>query len=56
LIQRRRLQDAVAQIKSGAVSLADLAYALGYADQAHFTSDFTRATGTSPGAYLTYQR
>ena len=55
LIQRRRLHDAVAQIKTGSVSLADLAYALGYADQAHFTRDFTRATGATPGQYVAEQ-
>jgi len=56
LIQRRRLHDAVAQIKAGDVSLADLAHALGYADQAHFTRDFTRVTGLTPGVYLAEQQ
>ncbi|CAN5163261.1 helix-turn-helix domain-containing protein [soil metagenome] len=56
LIRRRRLHDAVEQIKSGAVRLADLAADLGYTDQAHLTHDFQRATGTTPGAYLAQQQ
>ena len=31
--------------------LAEIAVELGYADQAHLTSDFRAATGTTPGAY-----
>lgn len=55
LIQRRRLHDAVSRLKAGTVSLAELALELGYTDQAHFTRDFRRATGTTPGAYLSDQ-
>ncbi len=55
LIQRRRLHDAVSGIKTGPTSLADLAYTLGYADQAHFTRDFTKATGMTPSQYLASQ-
>lgn len=55
LIRRRRLHDAVGELKSGSVRLADLAHELGYADQAHLTHDFHRATGTTPGAYLAQQ-
>lgn len=53
LIQRRRLHDAVAALKTGAgsVSLADLATELGYADQAHFTHDFRAVTGQTPGQF-----
>jgi AraC-like DNA-binding protein len=52
LIQRRRLHDAVEALKSGQVSLADMAADLGYSDQAHFTHDFRTVTGVTPGAYL----
>ena len=52
LIQRRRLHDAVEHLKSGAVSLAETAARLGYADQAHFTHDFRTVTGMTPGEYL----
>ncbi|GAA1364073.1 AraC family transcriptional regulator [Brevibacterium luteolum] len=50
LIRRRRLQDAAARIRSGE-SAAELAAALGYADQPHFQRDFTTVTGQTPGAY-----
>jgi AraC-like DNA-binding protein len=55
LIQRRRLHDAALRLKQGASSLADLAYELGYSDQAHFTRDFSRVAGTTPGRYLADQ-
>jgi AraC-like DNA-binding protein len=55
LIQRRRLHDAVENIKSGQGSLADLANRLGYTDQAHFTRDFKRVIGMTPGAYALAQ-
>lgn len=55
LIQRRRLHDAVFALKLGEAPLAALAADLGYSDQAHFTQDFKRATGMTPGAYLADQ-
>jgi AraC-like DNA-binding protein len=56
LIQRRRLHDAVDSLKTGEVDLARLSISLGYADQAHFTRDFRRVTGMTPGTYLGEQR
>lgn len=55
LIQRRRLHDAVARLKRGTDSLAELAAELGYVDQAHFTKDFRAVTGLTPGRYLAEQ-
>ncbi len=52
LIQRRRLHDAVERLKAGATSLAQIAADLGYTDQAHFTADFRKVTGVTPGRYL----
>lgn len=56
LLQRRRLHEASARLQTGDVDLAMLAVELGYADQAHFTNDWTRVTGVSPGAYAADQR
>ena len=53
LLQRTRLQEAAALMGRGAgPDLARLAHALGYADQSHFTRDFTGVTGMSPGEYV----
>ncbi|ADG97786.1 Helix-turn-helix, AraC domain protein [Segniliparus rotundus DSM 44985] len=54
MIRRCRLHDALAEMHENPVlQLAELATRLGWYDQAHFTRDFTAATGTSPHAYLT---
>ncbi|MEL6347385.1 MAG: helix-turn-helix transcriptional regulator [Myxococcota bacterium] len=50
LLRRFRLQEAVARIEEG-TPLADLAYALGYCDQAHFCRDFTAVIGAPPSRY-----
>ena len=53
VLQRYRLQDAVAMIDAGEVDdLATLAAGLGWYDQAHFSRDFSQVVGTSPGRYL----
>src|SRR5699024_8643387 len=52
LLQRRRLQDAAARLgEADPPALADLATELGYADQAHFTRDFTTVVGRPPGRF-----
>ena len=50
--RRIRLQEAARAIAvHDDDDLAEIAVELGYADQAHLTSDFRAATGTTPGAY-----
>ena len=52
MIRRFRLHEAADRLATGAdVDLATLAQGLGYFDQAHFTSDFRRLVGKSPGRY-----
>lgn len=52
VIRRFRMREAHDRAASGAdVDWAELAAELGYADQAHFTRDFTAAVGTSPARY-----
>lgn len=52
LLQRRRLQDAAARLgEQDPPALAELAAELGYADQAHFTRDFTAVVGRPPGRF-----
>ena len=51
-IRRYRLLEAAERAgKGGEVSWADLALALGYADQAHLTREFTGMVGFTPGEY-----
>ncbi|MCI0570272.1 MAG: helix-turn-helix transcriptional regulator [Myxococcaceae bacterium] len=55
VIQRYRLHEALERIAtsshSGAPRLAELAYALGFTDQAHFCRVFKRFVGVAPMAY-----
>lgn len=51
LIQRRRLHEAAERLRGSPGSLAATAALLGYADQAHFTRDFARVTGMTPGQF-----
>lgn len=52
VLRRYRLHEAAEQLKARrAPALADLAASLGYADQAHFTRDFTRVVGQTPRAF-----
>lgn len=52
LIQRRRLQEAAARLRTDPGDLARIAAELGYADQAHLANDFRTVTGLTPGDYL----
>lgn len=57
VIRRFRLHEAADRLAHGAdVDLTALALGLGYFDQAHFTSDFRRLVGQSPGQYRAQAR
>lgn len=48
-----RFHRALGALDAGsAASLADVAHAFGYADQAHFAREFRQLAGVTPGAYL----
>ena len=52
-----RFQRAIAALSgSGGASPAEVAHAVGYADQAHLTREFTAIAGLSPGRYLAAPR
>jgi AraC family transcriptional regulator len=50
-LRRRRVELAQRELVGTGRSLADIAYAAGFADQAHFSRVFKQITGVSPGAY-----
>jgi len=53
LIRRYRLHEAMHLLTQHPnTDLAELAYRLGYADQAHFSRDFSRVLGEPPAAYV----
>lgn len=56
MIQRRRLHEAVERLRSRTTPLAEVAAALGYADQPHVTRHFARVTGTTPGEFAARQQ
>ncbi|MFI0794340.1 helix-turn-helix domain-containing protein [Micromonospora rubida] len=56
LIQRRRLQEAAERLREESTTQADLAAAVGYADQSHMIRDFLHVTGTTPGQFMAAQR
>jgi AraC-like DNA-binding protein len=52
MLRRYRLHEAAARAAEGsAVDWVRLAAELGYADQAHFTRDFTAIVGVPPARY-----
>jgi AraC-like DNA-binding protein len=46
-----RLRRALTRVRSG-TELAEVAFACGYADQAHFTNDCSALAGVAPGRFL----
>lgn len=52
IVQRFRLQEAAFElVAEPSLAIAELAARLGFADQAHFTRDFTTVVGMPPHAY-----
>ena len=51
MLDRYRVHAVAAQAEAPATSWADVAQRLGYADQAHLTSDFSAAFAMPPAAY-----
>ncbi|GAA4156754.1 helix-turn-helix domain-containing protein [Gryllotalpicola daejeonensis] len=57
MIQRRRLQEAAARLRSEpATELSTLAAELGYADYAHFSRDFAATVGPTPREFAAAAR
>jgi AraC family transcriptional regulator len=50
-VSRLRLEQAMADVAAGKLSLAQIAFKSGFSSQASFTRAFRRATGITPGEY-----
>lgn len=55
-VRRLRLEQACAMLRSSDLPLAEVAMALGYYDQSHFTTAFKRHTGFTPAAFRNIYR
>jgi AraC family transcriptional regulator, transcriptional activator of pobA len=51
LIEARRMREARRQLAYTQLQVGSIAYALGYADPAHFSRVFSRVEGLSPRAF-----
>lgn len=52
VLRRRRVKALLAALDAGERELAELAYRLGYADQAHLSRDFKGLIGRTPTQYI----
>jgi AraC-like DNA-binding protein len=55
-VSRMRLQNAMAELAAGKLSLAEIAFNARFSSQASFTRAFNRASGLTPGAYRALRR
>jgi AraC family transcriptional regulator len=55
-VLRRRVERAAELLRATDASISEVALAVGFSSQSHFTSAFRRLTGTTPGAYQRLQR
>ena len=55
-VSRIRLENAMADIAAGKLSLAEIAFNAGFSSQASFTRAFYRVSGLTPGEYRTLRR
>lgn len=51
ILRRARMQRATLCLTETSMSLAEIGYCCGYADQAHFQRDFLRTANVTPGAF-----
>ncbi len=50
-VQRLRIRTACVQLLAPEISLAEISFSTGFADQSHFTRAFRKITGTTPAAF-----
>ncbi len=50
-VMRHRVQKVKSLLANSKISLADIAYRVGFSSQSHMTSSFRKLVGTSPGRY-----
>lgn len=55
-VMARRVDRAKEMLRFGSMTMADVALANGFSDQAHFTRTFRKRVGVTPGVYARQQR
>jgi AraC family transcriptional regulator len=55
-VSRMRLENAMAELAAGKLSLAEVAFNAGFSSQASFTRAFNRVSGLTPGEYRALRR
>ena len=50
-VQKRRIEHAYDLLQKKDISLCEIAYECGFADQSHFTRVFKRRVGVTPGVF-----
>lgn len=55
-VLRSRVERAMELLRAGTSSVGEVAAALAFADQSHFTRTFRRFVGTSPGRFANWHR
>lgn len=55
-VNHLRIERAMLYLRESVLSIADVAYAVGFDDQSYFTRIFKKATGMSPGQYRKHHK
>ncbi len=55
-LRQRRMEQAIAMLQTGEISVTDLSYSVGYENISYFIREFRKVTGLSPKQYMLAQK